>query len=106
MDSAQLRMAKIELYRLKEGDSDYGMYKNDLELYYTTRASVSNDSQNRELDNGEIFYSTQVTFYVRHYVPVENETFIKWNNQYWRVISCLPDVYYNNKVITAELVNE
>ena len=106
MDSAALRQAKIELYRLKARASDYGIYKDNLELYYTTRAGLRYDNQSREVDNGEIYYPITITFYVRRYVNVENETIIKWNNQYWRVVSALPDQYYNNKVITAELVNE
>lgn len=106
MDSATLRQAKIELYRLGARSSDYGIYKDDMELYYTTRAGVRYNNQTRELDNGEIYYPINITFYVRRYVNVENETIIKWDDKLWRVISCLSNQYYNDKEITAELVNE
>lgn len=106
MDSAALRQAKIEIYKLVGRTTDYGIYADDLTYVYTTRAGYRYDNQQRIVENDEIYYPINITFYVRAYVPVENDSVIKWDNKYWRVISALKDKYYNNIVINAELINE
>lgn len=106
MNSANLCKAKVEIYKFKDRETDYGVYADNLTYVYTTRADVRYESQQRQIDGGEVFFPITARFIVRSYVPVEDNSVIKYEGRYWRVISALPDKYYNNIVITADLINE
>lgn len=106
MDSASLRQAKIEIYKLKDRETNYGVYADDLTLVYTTRASTRFDTMSKSEANGEVSFPINRTFYVRSYVPVDYNCYIKYEDRFWEVVSVNKDVYYNNIVINTVLLNE
>lgn len=97
---------KIEIYEPIITTTDYGDSKIDYELHYTTHAHVMYNSGTRTNENNEVFYPTNRTFIVRHYVPVTEPMRIKFEDKYYQIISINPNKYYNDKEIYTELVNE
>jgi SPP1 family predicted phage head-tail adaptor len=86
--------------------TESGVNKTSWEPYYTTRASVQHNGGSRGTENNELFYSINKTFIVRHYVPVVEKMRIKYEGKNYKIISIIPNKYYNDKEINTELVNE
>lgn len=97
---------KIEIWEPVITTTDYGDTKIDYELFYTTRANVQYNAGARVNENSEVFYPTNKTFIVRHYVPVREPMRIKFEDKFYQISSIVPNKYYNDKVIYTELVNE
>ncbi len=97
---------KIEIWEPQVTTTDYGDTKIDYVLFYTTRANVQYNSGSRVNENSEVFYPTNKTFIVRHYVPVREPMRIKFEDKFYQISSIVPNKYYNDKVIYSELVNE
>lgn len=103
---AGLLKEKIEVYKPVTVTTDYGDSTTQYELFYTTRAHVMYNSGTRVNENSEIFYPTNRTFIVRHYVPVEEPMRIKFEDKYYQIISIDPNKYHNDREIYTRLVNE
>jgi len=99
MNSSLLR-EQIEIYEIPIINTEFGTVKEgEPILKYKTRASVQFDSQARVVSEGEIYYPTDRTIIVRHYVPVDNRDRIKWKDKFYNIISINPNKYYNDKEI-------
>ena len=96
----------IEIWEPNIITTEYGDSKMEYTWFYTTRANVQYNSGTRVNENNEVFYPTNKTFIVRHYVPVKEVMRIKFDDKFYRIISINADKYYNDKVIYTELVNE
>ena len=96
----------IEIWKPTRITTEFGDSETEYVLFYTTRAFVQYNSGSRTLENNEIFYPTNRTFIVRHYVPVVEKMRIKYNGKFYQIISINSNKYYNDKEIYTELVNE
>ena len=74
--------------------------------YYTTRAKVIYTGGTRNVLNSEIQTPYTKSFIVRMYVPVTDESWIKWKDNYYRVTSIDSSREYQEQTITTQLVNE
>lgn len=97
---------KIEIWKPITITTDYGDSKTEYELHYTTHANMLYNSGTRTVENDEIVYPNNKTFIVRHYVPVEEPMRVKFEGQFYQIISINPNKYYNDKELYTELVNE
>ena len=104
MNSALLKH-KIEIYRLNTKPTDYGTIEAEYDFYRTTRAHIMFNSETSVTANGEIFYPTTRTFVVRLNNDVVEQDRIKWNNEWWKIVSINRNDYYNNIEIITEKVN-
>ena len=86
--------------------TEYGDNKTEWAAKYATRANVKYQSQNRNNDNNEIFYSTTIEFKVRDYIKVTEWDRILYNDKFYRVLSLIPNKYNREITIVTELVNE
>lgn len=89
----------IKIYSLNTTQSDFGLTENRYVLKCTCRARVNYSSGNRTVENDEIYYSVDREFIVRSYVPVTYDDIIKYDNQYWQVLSIDHSHDYNNIII-------
>ena len=104
MNSALLKHP-IEIYRLETVHTEYGTIEPQYNFYRNTRAHIIFNSETAVTSNGEIYYPTTRTFIIRSYNnPLETDR-IKWNNQWWRILSINRNDYYNNIEIMCETVN-
>lgn len=97
---------QIEIWEPEYKDTGYGHKQMELVWFYTTRANIRYDSGSRINDNNEIFYTNNVTFTIRYYVPVKPQMQIKYKDNFYRIISIKPSHEINQKEIITELVNE
>ena len=97
---------KIEIYNPTISINDYGQKYNDLELVYTTRANVSHLRGRRSVIDDEIQTPYEKQFIVRIYVPISDDSQIKYNGKFYRVTEIDVDKEYQRQVISAEIVNE
>jgi head-tail adaptor len=97
---------KIEIYEPVITTTDYGDTKTTWSLFYTTHAAVMHNGGSRGNENNEVFYSTNKTFIIRHYVPVVEKMRIKFEGKYYQITSIIPNKYFNDKEIQTQLVNE
>lgn len=74
-------------------------------LKCSTRARVNYASGNRTVDNQEIFYDVNRTFFVRYYVPVVETDEIRWKGQRWQILSIDKNREYNDIIIQTSLIN-
>ena len=105
MNSALLT-DQIEIYNLTVSKTDYGTIQKTYTYAFTTRAHVIFDSESEVVSEGEILYPINRTFIVRSYAEITERDRIKWNDQYWSIISINNNKYYNNKEVRTTLVNE
>ena len=103
---AGLLNEKIELYEQVKTKNAFGEEVETLELRFTTRAKVSHLSGSRTVQNDEILIPYQKTFVVRDYVPVRSITWIKYRDNFYRILSVDYDKDYRQKICITELVNQ
>lgn len=106
MKAGRLREEKIAIYRIPTNTNEYGPYLNinSLEFVCNTRAAKTFTGMTRTEDNDALNFPVNITFYVRHYVPVMEDYIIYWNNRYWRVLSAIPNKYYQDIEVGTELI--
>ena len=95
----------IQILKLKQETNEFG---EQFDLYVPsnmTRAEVTPMSGSRTDENHEIFYEHTYRFVVRRYVDVEDFDRIMWKCKQYRILNIDDDRTYNQKVITAELIN-
>ncbi len=76
------------------------------EELYKTKANVVMQGGYRYINNSELFWGTNKVFKVRYYVPVENQCRILWQNKLYSINVIEEDRKAQQKIITAELINE
>lgn len=105
MDSRLLKN-KIEIYRLNTKPTEYGTIEATYDFYRSTRAHIMFNSETVTTDNGEIWHPTTRTFIVRTNNDVYETDRIKWDNQWWRILSINKNDYYGNIEIITEKINQ
>ena len=97
----------IKILKLTSSRSEFGAQVDTYtEPKNTTRAGVIENSGNRMDANYETYYEYSKKFYVRRYVDVDEFDRILYRGKQWRILSISDDRHLNQKIITAELVNE
>lgn len=106
MNSALLR-DPIKIYALTTEMTDYGEVKEFHNvLKYETRAFVKFNKETVTTQEGEVYYTTDRTFIVRSYVPVEERDEIEFDDKRYKIISINKNRYYNNIEIYTTEVNQ
>lgn len=95
----------IKIARLQESTNDFGEQQDMYMPICTTRAQVTPISGGRADDNHEIFYAHTYKFIIRRYVKVDDFDRILWKGKQYRILNIDDDHTYNQKIISAELVN-
>nr|DAY94681.1 MAG TPA: Putative head tail adaptor [Caudoviricetes sp.] len=71
-----------------------------------TKAQVIYSDGSRAIENDEIVVNYSPVFNIRYYHNVNETMRIKFNNQYYRIVSIQPFKQYQYKKIITELINE
>lgn len=87
--------------------NDYGEdVVEEWEELYKTKANVMHSGGYKNINNSELFWGTNKVFKVRYYVPVENQCRILWQKKLYSISVIEEDRKAQQKIITAELINE
>lgn len=105
MNSALLKYT-IEIYGLVTTPTEFGTIEANYEFKRKTRAHIMFNSETVATDNGEIWHPTTRTFVIRSYNNPYDTDRIKWDNQWWRILSINRNDYYGNIEIMTEKVNQ
>lgn len=105
MNSALLKEI-IKIYGLTSSSTPYGEIQEHHDtLKYTCRAFVKFNKEALTTQEGEVIYTTDRTFIVRHYVPVTERDEIEYDGKRYIIISINKNHYYNNIEIYASEKN-
>lgn len=96
----------IKIYSVEEILNEFGEREFQYTLTYNTRAKFETYNGSRTNENNEIVYTHNKTLYVRSYVPINDTSYIEYDDAKWRVINIEKRKDYNDKVITVEKVND
>lgn len=96
----------IEVYKFFTQKNDYGEEVTYREKVFSTRAKVGHISGSRTVINNEIQTPYVKNFVCRIYVPVFDDSFIKYEGKFYRVISIDTNKDLQQKVVIGEIVNE
>lgn len=96
----------IEVYKFFTEKNEYGEEITIRNKVFSTRAKVGHIGGSRTVINSEIQTPYMKNFVVRIYVPVFDDSFIKYNGKFWRVTSIDEDKELQQKVVITEIVNE
>lgn len=103
---AGLLNEKVEIYDLVVTKSKTGVVNQELQKVYDTRAKVGHIGGSRQVINGEITTPYSKNFVMRIYVPVTDTSCIKYEGNFYRVMSIDRDKSMQQVVVTTELVQE
>lgn len=106
MAFAGLFNEQVEIYKFFTIKNKYGEEVTDREKVFSTRAKVGHIGGSRTVINNEIQTPYMKNFVVRIYVPVFDDSYIKYKDKFYRVVSIDENREMQQKVIIAELVNE
>lgn len=70
------------------------------------RAYVVFNNGTRENENGEITFTSNVTFKIRRFYQFDENCRIKWNNKEYRILSISPIKIDQSTTIVTEIINE
>ncbi len=73
---------------------------------FTTRAQITTNSGNREVQNNEIVNTYTLTFTIRYYHEVEEANRILYNGKKYRILSVNKELVKQSVSIIGELINE
>lgn len=105
MDAAKL-VELIDIYKQTKEMTPYGEVRDKyVEKRCSTRAFVKFNSENKVTQEGEVIFTTNRTFIVRNYVPVDEYDEIEWNGKRYSIVSINRNKYYNNIEIYTEEKN-
>lgn len=104
MKAADLKY-RITIEKQLTSTSDFGRTQVEYVYRCSCRARVNYSTGNRTIDNDEIFYSQDRTFYVRSYIPVELTDRILFDGEYWQILSIDKNHEYNNIEIRTTRIN-
>lgn len=96
----------ITILRAEKVRDDYGIDKEEWQLFCQTKAAVKYLSGSRTQDVQELFFDERVEFTIRYYHTVQPTDRIKYYGQTYRIISINPDKRANSQTIVTEIVNE
>lgn len=106
MNTALLRQEKLKWYRKEIISNDYGAYKENLLYLGTIRAGLLNQTESKQFLNDELQFIQTKKFVVRHYVKIQEDDVIEWNNKKWSVNEVIPNKYHNDIEIDVQVINE
>lgn len=96
----------IKIYKPQITINEYGEQDEEFVYYREIRAREIYNSGNRTNENGDITYSYQRTFEVRHYQNITERDRIKYNGKMYMILSVEPLDLENYKRITCDIINE
>lgn len=105
MDAGRLNEV-ITIQRSVVLQNQYGANQTTWKDSIITRADVQFTDGSRLNENGDIFFRYTKIFTIRYYHQIQETDRIKWNNQYWRILSIEPDKGKQYKKIITELIND
>lgn len=103
---AGLLNRQIEVYKPMNLTNSVGASTTQWNRIYTTRANVRQIGMNRGQQVNEIFYPNTKEFIIRSYHHLDEFYRIKYQNNFYRIVSIDRRREMNDIVIIAELVNE
>lgn len=103
MDAAKLR-EPIKIYAQSTAMTPYGQVDDTYNvLKYSGRAFVKFNKETVATQEGEVIFTTDRTFIVRHYVPVTERDEIEYDDKRYKIESINKNHYYNNiEIYTTE----
>lgn len=96
----------IEVYKPVKLTSPVGSTTTEWAKMYETRANVRHVSMNRSYDIAEINYPMTREFIIRSYNNIDPYFRIKYQNDFYRIISIDKRREMNDILILADLVND
>jgi len=106
MNSGDLK-ERIDIYEQTVTRTPYGDVKEVHDVKkYSTRAMIRFNAENKLSNEGEVYFLTNRTFIVRHYVPVDEHDQIEWKGIRYNILSINRNKYFNDIEIYAEQVNK
>lgn len=96
----------IEIYEFVRQKDVYGKITETKQFKCKTRAKVNHRSGSRTVINDNIQYPYTKTFVVRIYINIKEDDLIKYQDEYYRVLSIDKDKTMQQIVIEAEIVKE
>ena len=85
---------------------EYGAETEQWQNVITTKADVRYLNGSKTLQNGEIINLNQLQFIVRHYLNINEQMRIIYEEKKYRILSVNNDRLMAKKMIIAELINE
>lgn len=95
----------IKIYKPLTTVNEYGEQLQTWTEHTTTKANITYAGGNRNIENGDVFFGYTKIFKVWKYVDVTEKMQIEWQNKRYRITSIEEVRQYNEKIITAELIN-
>ena len=77
----------IEVYEFVKSKDIYGKITEERQFKFSTRAKVNHRSGSRAVINDNIQYPYQKTFVVRIYANIHEDDLIKYQDEFYRVLS-------------------
>lgn len=96
----------ITIYKRTLEKNEYGQEQENYLPYQTTRAKVTYRSGNKTVENDEIVQIYTKTFTIHYYIKIVSTDRIKWNGEYYRILSIDKQQPYNQIVVETEVINE
>ncbi len=96
----------IEILRSVKERDEYGIDKEQWQIYTQTKAQVKYMSGSKTVDVQEVFFAETVEFTIRYYHQILPTDRVRYYNQLYRIISINPDKRANSQTIVTELINE
>jgi head-tail adaptor len=96
----------IEVYKPVTLTNVVGSTTTEWAKLYSTRASVKQTSMGRSQELNEITYNINKEFIIRSYHKIHETYRIKFENNFYRIVSIDRRREYNDILITTEIVNE
>lgn len=106
MAYAGLFNEKIEIWKFIKEQNDYGEQVTKSEKVRDSRAKVQHLSGSRTLKNNEIQYPYNKSFVLRIHEPIDENMWIRWEGNFYRVLSIDKDRQMQQQTIICEIVNE
>lgn len=96
-----------DIYEPEEVRSEVGSKQTTYKYLVTTKAGIIYNKGSRAVvGESEIFYDTTLTFIFRAYAPITENSRIKYDGDFYRVVSLEKRQDYNDIQVIAEKVNE
>ena len=95
----------ITIYTPISTTNEYGEMVEEWKEHTTTKANVMYSGGGRNIENGDVFLGYTKIFKVWRYVDIVEKMQIEWQSKRYRITSIEDVKQWNEKIITAELIN-
>ena len=96
----------IEIWTPTIVRDEFGNQHTEYQYNFSTRASVSHKTGNRQIDNDEVVYIYSKTFKVSYYHNIDEFSHIKWNGKMYRIMEIEPNKRTQELTIETELIDD